>query len=209
MEHQPSDGTRPYVTHFWSVTKKYPRSNLESKPGFARPRQCVFGVLVCIIIALHVLPKSIMAETETPDRPTGIRGSKKRKATAPRDPKREERLVVIGGDGDDDDEEKKIEEFFALVENYREARDRLACSRPATASAAGEADRSGADHHKRRRQVKDPVSAWDPCFQREDFMEGAVLMEKAMETLASGPPTSDRDGAENNGGGGLDLRLSL
>lgn len=157
-----------------------------------------------------MLPKSIMAEMETPDRPSGIRGSKKRKATAPRDREREERLVVIGGDGgDDDDEEKKIEEFFALVKNYREARDRLACSRPATASAAGEADRSDADHHKRRRQVKDPVSAWDPCFQREDFMEGAVLMEKAMETLAFGPSRSARDGAENNGGGGLDLRLSL
>lgn len=150
-----------------------------------------------------------MAETETPDRPPGIGGSRKRKATVPCDREREERLVAHDGGGDDD-EEKKMEEFFALVKNFREARDRLARSR--LASATGETGRLDADHHERRRQMKGSVRAWDLCFQREDFMEEAVPLEKAMETLAFGSSGSagPAEGAENNEeGGGLNLKLSL
>ncbi|XP_030532729.2 protein NIM1-INTERACTING 3-like [Rhodamnia argentea] len=154
-----------------------------------------------------------MAETETPDRPAGIRGSRKRKATVPPDREREERSVADdrggGGDGDDD-EEKKMEEFFALLRNFREARDRLARSRPY--SAAGETGLSDADHHEGRRRKKGSVSAWDPSFQREDFMEEAAPVEKARETLAFGSSGSagPAEGAENNGEEGeLNLRLSL
>ncbi|KAF8037915.1 hypothetical protein BT93_B0686 [Corymbia citriodora subsp. variegata] len=153
-----------------------------------------------------------MAEAGTPDRPIGIRGSKKRKAAAPpRDRTREERFVVVGGGSggeDDEEEKKKMEEFFALLRNFREARDRLACSR--LALAAGGTGRSDADRRQGRRQMEGSVSAWHPCFRREDFMEEAAPAEKAMETLASGPSRSAREGAENNGeGGGLNLKLSL
>ncbi|KAL3717721.1 hypothetical protein ACJRO7_009198 [Eucalyptus globulus] len=153
-----------------------------------------------------------MAETETADRPMEIRGSKKRKATVPRDREREERFVVGGGGGGggggDDDEAKKIEEFFALVRNFREARDRLACSR--LAPAAGETGRSDADRREGMKQMKGSVSAWDLRFRREDFMEGAVPMEKATETLAFGSSGSAREGAANNGEeAGLNLKLSL
>ncbi|KAI3411643.1 uncharacterized protein J3R85_017679 [Psidium guajava] len=150
-----------------------------------------------------------MAETETEDLPPGIRGSRKRKATVPHDREREERLVAHDSVGDGD-EEKKMEEFFALVKNFREARDRLARSRPA--SATGETGRLDADHHERRRQTKGSVSAWDLRFQRGDFMEDAVPVQKAMETPAFGSPGSAGPGvrAENNEeGGGLNLRLSL
>ncbi|KAI9181815.1 hypothetical protein LWI28_018908 [Acer negundo] len=114
----------------------------------------------------------------------------------------------------DEEEEQKMEEFFALVRSIREARDRLM-------------NNNGSSYHENKHQQimkrklfeeKDkPVirEAWNPTFQREDFLPDHHHHHQLKNPNVSILPTSSRDkqGTDQKADQGikenLDLTLSL
>ena len=67
----------------------------------------------------------------------------------------------IKGKGEDEEEEKKIDQFFALIRSFREARDRR----------KGELNEMEEKRRKKRKKIEDEQSTWVPTFRPEDFNE--------------------------------------
>ncbi|KAK1385008.1 hypothetical protein POM88_022743 [Heracleum sosnowskyi] len=111
---------------------------------------------------------------------------------------------------EEDHEEKEMEKFYALVRNYREARDHRM------------QELNQMEMNKKRKCNGDKSCGWMPSFQLEDFKhENAELLRKSLRMLP--PPAvavhnnnpkcgsvSDSQGQkEEDGSADLDLKLSL
>lgn len=105
-------------------------------------------------------------------------------------------------DQDEEDDEQKIEQFFAIIRNIREARERL---------------RNDSDVKKKKQKVEEDqmkkIQVWKPTFERGDFMEfeEADHHHHQLKTIVGsshhgdeGTKKEDQDKEED-----LDLKLSL
>ena len=72
-----------------------------------------------------------------------------------------------GNVDEDDDEEAKMEKFFGLIENLREARERLLMDQNGWAWIG---DKNHNNNHVRYKEKK-KVPEWEPRFQLEDFAQ--------------------------------------
>ncbi|KAK8269304.1 hypothetical protein V6Z11_D11G119300 [Gossypium hirsutum] len=107
---------------------------------------------------------------------------------------------------DDEEEEENMEKFYALIKSIREARDRLIINNP-----------SSAENTKKRKLLEEEkqVVAWNPSFQREDFMEEADKLKKLPPNPTSiGSTSQSKQGGDDNDQkeevkDELDLNLSL
>lgn len=115
---------------------------------------------------------------------------------------------------EEDHEEKEMEEFYALVKNYREERDHRMQELNETEMM-----------NKKRKCNDDKIgSGWVPSFEWEDFkQENVELLRKSLKMLP--PPVaaaqnvipnciscgsvSDSQGKKAEDGSDLDLKLSL
>ncbi|KAG2697767.1 hypothetical protein I3760_07G120800 [Carya illinoinensis] len=110
-------------------------------------------------------------------------------------------------DHEDEDEEQKIEKFFALIENIREARDRLVLNGSNAFISGTEKKKNqiikvkAADHKQ--------VAVWKPSFQREDFMERAPLFNCPPHVTFLGSAQRKEEAQKEITEEGLDLTLSL
>lgn len=115
---------------------------------------------------------------------------------------------------EEDHDEKEMEKFYALVKNYREARDHRM-------QELNEMDQM---MNKKRKFDDDKKSGWMPSFEWEDFkQENVELLRKSVRMLP--PPAvavhncnpncstccsvSDSQGKKQEDGSDLDLKLSL
>ncbi|KAG8477588.1 hypothetical protein CXB51_030348 [Gossypium anomalum] len=116
----------------------------------------------------------------------------------------------ISGD-DDEEEEENMEKFYSLIKSIREARDRLIINNP---SSAENVNKSGAADDQRETK-KRKLLAWNPSFQREDFMEEADKLKKLPPNPTSiGSTSQSKQGGDDNDQkeevkDELDLNLSL
>ncbi|KAK8326470.1 hypothetical protein V6Z11_A11G117800 [Gossypium hirsutum] len=107
---------------------------------------------------------------------------------------------------DDEEEEENMEKFYALIKSIREARDRWIINNP-----------SSAENTKKRKLLEEEkkVVAWNPSFQREDFMGEADKLKKLPPNLTSiGSTSQSKQGGDDNDQkeevkDELDLNLSL
>lgn len=113
---------------------------------------------------------------------------------------------MINCNVDDDDEEEKIKLFFALINNIREARDRL--MNGSNVSKESEIHENASTKKNKRKVVeedgeeKTTAGVWKPTFQPEDLTEAATQI-KIPHVISRG---SKREHCKK---GDLDLRLSL
>ncbi|OMO82217.1 hypothetical protein COLO4_23172 [Corchorus olitorius] len=136
---------------------------------------------------------------------------------------------------DHDDEEEKMEEFYALIKNIRESRDRLMMNRIIPAddqivmknknkeAAADDHDEISNGKNKRKLEEEEEekqVVVWKPSFQREDFIahdHDQLMMKKLPHALSIATTASQSkvgitisdDQKEEVKDQGLDLTLSL
>ncbi|KAL1833017.1 hypothetical protein DCAR_0103066 [Daucus carota subsp. sativus] len=113
---------------------------------------------------------------------------------------------------EEDHEAKDMEKFFALIKNYREARDRR----------VQELD---AMNKKRKCSGTDKITGWMPSFEWEDFRhENAEILRKSIRMVpppaaatrnaspncaTNGSSVSDTQGEKEEDGLDLDLKLCL
>ncbi|GMI66663.1 hypothetical protein HRI_000335600 [Hibiscus trionum] len=125
---------------------------------------------------------------------------------------------------DDEEENENMEKFYALIKNIREVRDRLiannsSSSATATATATIKNTAAAADDegkNKRQKLEEDQemqAVAWNPAFQREDFVDEADNKAKEPRMSLAGTSQSkagsDRDDRKEEVKEELDLTLSL
>lgn len=99
-------------------------------------------------------------------------------------------------DEEDQDDEQKIEQFFALIRNIREARERL--------------KNNDSDVRKKKQKVEEEIKqihVWKPTFEREDFMEGGAQFKAIVGSSSQGDHEGTKKEEEDKEE--LDLNLSL
>ncbi|KAB2056621.1 hypothetical protein E1A91_A11G118500v1 [Gossypium mustelinum] len=119
---------------------------------------------------------------------------------------------------DDEEEEENMEKFYALIKSIREARDRLIINNPSSAenvNKSGAADDQRETKKRKLLEEEKKVVAWNPSFQREDFMGEADKLKKLPPNLTSiGSTSQSKQGGDDNDQkeevkDELDLNLSL
>ncbi|OMO64070.1 hypothetical protein CCACVL1_22075 [Corchorus capsularis] len=126
-----------------------------------------------------------------------------------------------------DDEEEKMEEFYALIKNIRESRDRLMINRipddqiltknKNKEAAADDHDESNGKNKRKALEEEEEkqVVVWKPSFQREDFIADQAHHPYALSIATSTASqtkvgiTTSQDQKEEVKDQGLDLTLSL
>lgn len=98
---------------------------------------------------------------------------------------------------EDEDEEQKIEQFFAIIRNIREARERL---------------KNDFDAKKKKQKVvveeeMKLIQVWKPAFERGDFMEEEARFKSIVGSSQEGDEGSKKEDQEEKEE--LDLNLSL
>ncbi|KAL2456065.1 Uncharacterized protein Adt_01365 [Abeliophyllum distichum] len=106
---------------------------------------------------------------------------------------------------DEEDEEKKIEEFFALIRNFKDARNRLNDQMEKGNNKRRRKSDSDSDDHRKS-------AAWVPAFQWEDFT--TEIEFKRPSSALPLPCNNNRNEIfkkddEVGGSSGLDLKLTL
>ncbi|CAA3009985.1 NIM1-INTERACTING 1-like [Olea europaea subsp. europaea] len=106
---------------------------------------------------------------------------------------------------DEEDDEKKMEEFFALIRNFKDVRNQLKDQTEKGNNKRKRKSDSDSDHHRKS------VAAWVPAFQWEDFTT-EVEFRRPSYVLPS--PCNNRNEIikkddDVTGSSGLDLKLAL
>ncbi|KAE8008345.1 hypothetical protein FH972_004866 [Carpinus fangiana] len=108
------------------------------------------------------------------------------------------RKICIEDEQEEDDEEQKIEQFFAIIRNIREARERL---------------KNDSDAKKKKQKVvveegiMKQIQVWKPTFELGDFVEEEAQFKSIVGSSQEGDDQGskkDQEGKEE-----LDLKLSL
>ncbi|GKV40571.1 hypothetical protein SLEP1_g48197 [Rubroshorea leprosula] len=108
-----------------------------------------------------------------------------------------EKSCIDGGGDDNEEEERKVEEFFALIRSFREARNRRR-------DELREMEEMKKEKKKMKMSVEEKPS-WIPAFRREDFMQEIKFPTPPM--IFPGP-CNGKD-KKKQPEDGLDLNLSL
>ncbi|MBA0686074.1 hypothetical protein Goari_013695 [Gossypium aridum] len=108
----------------------------------------------------------------------------------------------ISRDDDEEEEEENMEKFYALIKSIREARDRLIINNPSSAenvNKGGAADDQRETKKRKLLEEEKQVVAWNPSFQREDFMEEADKLKKLPPNPTSiGSTSQSKQGGDDN-----------
>jgi hypothetical protein len=101
-------------------------------------------------------------------------------------------------DEQEDDDEQKIEQFFAIIRNIREARERL---------------KNDSDAKKKKQKVvveegiMKQIQVWKPTFERGDFVEEEAQFKSIVGSSQEGDDQGSKKDHEDKEE--LDLKLSL
>jgi hypothetical protein len=101
-------------------------------------------------------------------------------------------------DEQEDDDEQKIEQFFAIIRNIREARERL---------------KNDSDAKKKKQKVvveegiMKQIQVWKPTFERGDFVEEEAQFKSIVGSSQEGDHQGSKKDQEDKEE--LDLKLSL
>nr|XP_011468404.1 PREDICTED: protein NIM1-INTERACTING 1 [Fragaria vesca subsp. vesca] len=102
---------------------------------------------------------------------------------------------------EEEDEEEKIEKFFALIKSTRQVCEMLKGSSNWPLKKKDESYKKEDDPVKR--------TTWNPAFQPEDFLDQDDKATSAGHSACPSKIQEEDEKEEDEGGNGLDLKLSL
>ncbi|OAY61975.1 protein NIM1-INTERACTING 1 [Manihot esculenta] len=109
----------------------------------------------------------------------------------------------VDRDGDyngenDEHEDQKVEEFFALIRSFKEARNRRK-------------DESFEDNERKKklRRLNEAHPSWVPSFELEDFKFNDEIQFRRLPLICPRPRNQKEDKKQQDEDDGLDLNLSL
>lgn len=104
----------------------------------------------------------------------------------------------------EEDDEKKIEEFFALIKNFKDVRNQLKDNTYKGKNKRKRMSDSETDECKRNSAA---AAAWVPAFHCEDFT--AEVKYRRPSSVLPPPCNIIKKDEEVSGSSGLDLKLTL
>ncbi|KAG2697765.1 hypothetical protein I3760_07G120600 [Carya illinoinensis] len=105
---------------------------------------------------------------------------------------------------EEEEEDVKMEKFFALIRNFREARDYY------KRKEMSDLEKNNRSHKKAKRVGGEQSSCnWVPKFEQEDFAREVVEFRRTPLLFFPRPHNEEKNKKEGEDDGGLDLRLTL